>query len=108
MSHTYTITTDHMEDFDLAPASVYHEIYQNVRYILATPKSSMTLDRKFGINAQVVDMPIAKAKAVLSSEIIDAIEFYEPRAIVEEITFTEDIDGKLMPKVRISINEELV
>lgn len=108
MTNSFVVTAECVDILDLAPKDVYHEIYQNVRCILSTPKGSVTLDRNFGISAQVVDAPVARAKAILSSEIVEAIETYEPRAIVEEITFQADLDGKLMPKVRISVNEELV
>lgn len=108
MINNFVVTAECIDELNLAPKDVYHEIYQNVRCILSTPKGSVPLDRNFGISAQIVDAPIARAKAILSSEIVEAIETYEPRAAVEEITFQADMDGKLMPKVRISINEELI
>jgi len=41
--------------------------------------------------------------AKLSSDIIDAISRYEPRAKVTQISFDGDIDGKLIPRLRIEI-----
>jgi phage baseplate assembly protein W len=94
------------EAIDFAPASPAAEIMQNVRTILATPKHSVPLDRLFGIDAVMLDRPMPKAKAATRAEIIAAIRRYEPRCKVTRVTFEGDMDGKLIPRVRIKIDEE--
>ena len=94
-----------LNNIDFAPENEILEILQNVRTILSTVKFSVPLDRDFGIDASLLDKPILEAKAKISSEIILAIKKYEPRVKVEEITFSGDIDGKLQPKVQVSIIE---
>lgn len=94
-----------LNNIDFAPENELLEILQNVRTILSTVKFSVPLDRDFGIDASLLDKPILEAKAKISSEIILAIKKYEPRVKVEEITFSGDMDGKLQPKVQVSIIE---
>ena len=53
-------------------------------------------------------MPVAKM--LMRSEVIDAIEEYEPRATVVSVDFDEDtasaMDGILKPRVVVQIGEE--
>lgn len=96
-----------LDSVSFAPGSRYEEILQNVRTILTTAKYSVPLDRGFGINADFVDMPIDYAKARLTAEIIDAIRRYEPRVSVSKVFFAGDgADGKLIPTVRVVINDD--
>jgi phage baseplate assembly protein W len=94
------------EEIDFAPANIAAEIMQNVRTILTTPKYSVPLDRRFGVNIDILDSPLPKAMAVLQAEIITAVRRYEPRCRVIKVSFDGDMDGKLIPKVRIKIDEE--
>lgn len=80
------------------------EILQNVQTILTTSKYSVPLDREFGINSTMLDLPIPIAKAKLTSEIISAVHKWEPRVRVTKVSFEGDgLDGKLVPKVRVKI-----
>ena len=96
-------------DVDFAPEGVM-EILQNVRTILATRKGSVPLDRAFGISWDNVDQSLPAAKMLMRSEVIDAIERYEPRAKVTSVDFAEDvegaIDGVLKPIVTVQIGGE--
>lgn len=99
---TYLIDT--LSGVNFAPSSTVEEILQNVRTIISTVKYSVPLDRDFGIDYSFLDKPTAKAQALYSSEIIQAVKKYEPRASIVSISFSADIDGKLTPKVEVSIN----
>lgn len=90
---------------DFAPATEIEEILQNLRAIISTTKWSVPLDRDFGISGDYVDEPMLSAKALLTSEIITAIQTYEPRVSVETISFTAKDDGTLSPRIEVSINE---
>ena len=78
---TYDVTQE-VGAVDFAPASRTAEILQNVRTILTTLKKSVPMDREFGISGEVIDLPIASAQARLTSEIVAAVNKYEPRAQV--------------------------
>ena len=101
----YTVSSTDLKDVDFAPQSEVAEILQNVRTIISTVKYDIPLDRQFGIDGAVVDLPMPEAEAKLSQEIFQAIKQYEPRAIIESINFTAELNGKLIPTVEVSINE---
>lgn len=88
-------------------ATGVEEVLQNVAFILSTPLLSCPLDRSFGWDAGIDD-PIHLRKARYVYEVTDAIQKFEPRAIVENVTFEESevLNGKLRPKVRVSIDGE--
>lgn len=104
MSREVDITAT-LEGVDFAPASEAAEIIQNVKTILSTRRYDVPLDREFGLSADLVDQPLPRVKAKLTTEIISAIRKYEPRAAVTRVTFSaEGMDGVLKPQVRIKIN----
>lgn len=95
-------STPQAVDFD--PVDELTEIMQNVRTILNTPQFSVPLDRDFGTDASILDNPIPVARAKYSSLVITAIETYEPRVKVTQISFEEDqLAGKLIKKVRVKL-----
>lgn len=91
-------------EIDFAPDHIHTEILQNVRTILTTPRYSVPLDRNFGINAILIDVPISAAQALLTAEIIEAVEQYEPRVRVLRVIYEGDAqEGILVPKVQVEI-----
>ncbi|MER2126285.1 GPW/gp25 family protein [Solibacillus sp.] len=94
------------ENIDFGATGV-DEVLQNVAFILSTPIMSCTLDRDFGWRMGIDD-PIQLRKARYTYEVTEAIQKFEPRAIVESIGFeeTDELNGKLRPKVRIGIDVE--
>lgn len=99
----YEVSVKAPENIDIAPKNDVNEILQNVRTILATTKGTIPLDREFGIDGSVIDMPTMQAQAYLTNEIFQAIRRYEPRVSIDNITFDGEISGKLIPKVVITI-----
>ena len=82
------------------------EVLQNVRTYLCTTRFSVVLDRAMGVDG-IIDRPINKAKAILSSDIFMHLSRYEPRAKVTSINFAGDgLDGVVIPivKVRVDLN----
>lgn len=84
----YDVLAQPMQGIDFAPASEVAEILQNLRTIITTTKYSVPLDRDFGIDADMLDLPINVAQAKLQSEMITAIKKYEPRVEITSISFT--------------------
>lgn len=99
----YEVSVKAPEIIDIAPKNDVNEILQNVRTILATTKGTIPLDREFGIDGSVIDMPTMQAQAYLTNEIFQAIRRYESRVSIDNITFDGEISGKLIPKVVITI-----
>jgi uncharacterized protein len=82
------------------------EIIQNVRFILDTLIHSCVLDVNFGVFPDAVDLPNQLAQAKLVAEIIEKVETYEPRVMVESVTFSVDpLNGRLIPRVKV-VNRE--
>lgn len=89
---------------NIAPASVEEEIIRNVAFLLATRRGTACLARYFGIDNALLDSPITAARDSQAAEIIEALAQYEPRAIVESVSWTAvAVDGILAPTVRIQI-----
>ena len=106
----YTVTLG--GEIDFAPANETIEILQNVRTILSTRVGTVPLDRNFGLTWKHIDKPYLVAKALMTVEIIDVIQKYEPRARVESVEFDESpknaMEGLLKPRVIVSIGDEEV
>ena len=100
----YLVSANKQPAIDYAPGTVVEEVLQNVRTIITTIKGSIPLDRDFGIDGSVVDMPVNVAKAKLTNEIFRAIRVYEPRAVIESISFDGELSGRLLPTVEVSVN----
>lgn len=78
------------------------EIIRNVRTILITPLGTCPLYRQFGVNMTFLDYPLDVAQNLFAVEVIEAVERWEPRVIVKEVTFEADMEGKLRAKVVIA------
>lgn len=103
----YEVLAGTLKDIDFAPASEQAEVLQNIRTIISTPKFSVPLNREFGLSATMLDEPLPVVQVRLTSEIIDAIQTWEPRAIVSEVSFEKDAqEGIVRPKVRVKLNEQ--
>ena len=89
------------------PATVAEEIVQNVRTILATRVGTVPLDRAFGADWDMVDRPLPVAQQLARAAFFDAVQKYEPRAVVETMTFRGDrdgaMDGVLVPELTITL-----
>ncbi len=96
--------TAELGEVDFAPASLEMEVLQNVRTILTTLKGSVPMDREFGVDGDIVDLPSAMAQAKMTSEIVAAVHRYEPRARVERVLYDgSEQDGFLRARVRVAI-----
>ena len=102
---SYLLAANQKPAIDLAPKTTVEEVLQNVRTIISTIKYEIPLDRGFGIDGDVIDMPMQQAQAKLTQEIFRAVRQYESRAIIESISFTGEASGKMVPKVEVSIRE---
>lgn len=93
---------------DFFPASTLEEIMQNVKTIMATPKGTVPLDRNFGLDWSFIDKPLQLAQALMSSQAVEQINKYEPRAKIVSIGFDKNalaaLDGKMIPRVVIGVN----
>ena len=78
----------------------FEDIKMCLETLLSIRAGSQPLDRERGIDyEQTVGFPLDVAKNMLSLEIIEKVERYEPRVEVSSVTFTGDTDGQLVPHI---------
>ena len=97
------------DKLNLAPETLEEEVLQNVAIIVSKPKFSVPLDRGLGLAQRFIDKPMQVAQSILISEVLDAVEEYEPRAEVTNVTFEAgETPGLLVPVLEVNIvdNEE--
>jgi phage baseplate assembly protein W len=102
----YSVTSDlgTLDRIDFGATGV-KEVLQNVKTLLCTKKFSVPLDRDVGLAFSPLDMPYPKAQAGISTEIIQAIREFEPRAKKVKVEFSgEPVDGRLFSKVVVKID----
>jgi len=87
------------------PGSELTEVVQNVQTLLSTHVFSVPLDRRLGISWDAIDEPLdGSSESILQEELLNAIQTYEPRAIVNSVEFTYDPQKeRMIPVVDISI-----
>ena len=90
----------------IIPESEIEEIAQNVRMILHTFKGQVPLDRNFGIDSEIIDMPVNVARTKMTTRIVKAVNDSEPRVKVKEVKFSGDaVDGLVVASVVVELVE---
>lgn len=85
----------------------FEDVKRCLETLLSVREGSQPLDREFGINFdEIVGYPAEVAKNMLSLEIIEKTERYEPRVQVESIEFDSASDGNLIPRVHFVKTQE--
>jgi phage baseplate assembly protein W len=101
---SYKVTAENPK-ITLNESETVKAVLQNVQIILVTPKGSVPLYREFGLNMNFIDKPFQIARTLLIAAVTEAIQEFEPRAEIVNITFAENqSDGKLNPIVEVEIN----
>ncbi len=96
-----TIKITSMPPIDFAPASLAAELNQNLYTILSTAQGTVVLNREFGLDIAVLDEAPTVAEAMITSQIYELVEQYEPRAVIQQVSFETDHDsGRLIPNIR--------
>ena len=82
------------------PENEAQEIAQYIRTIVAVKRGTVPYYRNFGVSVSALDMPIVAAARYLQSEMVAAIQAFEPRASMGQITAEIDlISGILTEEV---------
>lgn len=92
----YTLTYN-PSVINFRPKTVLDEIFQNINTIIGTYKFSVPLFRSFGFQAEFIDKPMSILQPLYVREVVETVEKYEPRVIVEEVKMTAELDGKAYP-----------
>ena len=77
---SYTVSPSNKRKIKFNVTDPVESVLQNIAVILSTPKGSVPMYRDFGISVDILDRPIPVAKAMMTADIKEAIERWEPRA----------------------------
>lgn len=104
---SYKISSD-ISKISLNETDTVKSILQNVAIILRTRQGTVPLYRQFGVSMGYLDKPTPVAAPLYHSQIKEAIEEFEPRVEVVNISFTTDptTPGVLLPTVEVNIINE--
>ena len=101
---SYTVSPSNKRKIKFNVTDPVESVLQNIAVILSTPKGSVPMYRDFGISVDILDRPIPVAKAMMTADIKEAIERWEPRALFISVEFMEDeLNGRLIPMVEVEI-----
>lgn len=103
---SFQVSASDLGNIRLNEPDTVNAVLQNIALILATPKGSVPMYRDFGLSQEFLDKPAPVARAMMVSCVREAIEEWEPRAAVKQISFTESglEPGKLVPTVEVEIS----
>ena len=102
---SYTVSPSNKRKIKFNVTDPAESVLQNIAVILSTPKGSVPMYRDFGISVDILDRPIPVAKAMMTADIKEAIEQWEPRVTFISVDFMEDeLNGRLIPMVEVEIN----
>lgn len=103
---SYMVSSKNLGSITLNESDPVKSVLQNIAIILSTRQLSIPLYRDFGLPMKFIDKPIAVARTLMIAEIKDAIEEYEPRANVLNVTFEDDDEpGKIIATVEVEITD---
>ena len=87
--------------------STKEDVMRCLSVLFGTRIGEQALNRDFGLNWDMLDMPIEAAKALLENEIVTKTRKYEPRAEVVQIIWNGDAaSGNIKPKVVVNVVED--
>ena len=105
---SYKVTAGNIRPLSLNETDTVTSVLQNIAIILQTRQGTVPHYRNFGLPMEFIDKPLPVAKPMAYLEVKEAIERWEPRATVIDISFAEDsnVPGKLIPTVEVEIRNE--
>ena len=93
-------------NFEIELDTEDEELLMCLQHLYSTKTGERPLDREFGLDIDIIGMPMEVAKNEYAVEVVEKTERYEPRVEVEEVEFTYDEkEGKLFPKIKLVLVE---
>lgn len=92
-------------DIGLFPDTEHTDILQNIWCILTTVKGTCPNLRDYGMDPEILHLPLPVAKGAYAVCLQKQFELYEPRATLKSLTFDTDKDhpGTLYPSLEVII-----
>lgn len=94
-----------MVDFDKTEIEIDEydeEILRNLKHLYTTKTGERPLDRGFGLDVELIGLPMDVALNEYAVEVNEKTQMYEPRVEVEEVTFKTDAkNGAIIPHIKL-------
>lgn len=102
---THKVNAADLTKIRLNETDPVRSVTQGIAILLKTPKSSVPMYREFGLPMDFLDKPMPVAKSLLQVAVREAVERWEPRAEVVDVTFSANASnpGELNPTVEVKI-----
>ena len=78
-------------------------IYESLTGRTLTQKYTVPMDRLLGMSGEALDEAVSRVRAKYKREVVEAVKKYEPRARVSAIDFRADLNGRIVPRIRVKI-----
>lgn len=100
----YTVRGSDLSKLSLGEKDKIKSILQNIAVILRTRAGTCPMYRNFGLPQKYIGLPSTAARPIMYAEIREAIEEFEPRVDVMDISFEQAPSGVLIPTVEVRIH----
>lgn len=83
------------------------DILQDLRTLFSITAGTVVLDREFGIETDMLSLPMEIAMNDFSVEVMEKVDRYVPRVMVDEVTWDKSDfnQGILTPVISVSEND---
>lgn len=99
----YKIRNDQLGEVKLCESDEVKSVMQNVQMILATRRGTVPMYRDFGLPMEFIDRNGPVAENILAAEVHEALEKYEPRALLKFVTVEHGADGNMNVILEVEI-----
>ncbi|MCM1299683.1 MAG: GPW/gp25 family protein [Firmicutes bacterium] len=99
------LTVDSEKDYsqELMESDLAKSVVQNIALLLNTKKGTVPMYREYGLPMEFIDKPLPAAQIIAFAEITEALEKFEPRAKLTNMTFRQDKNGKMAIVLEVTV-----
>ena len=90
---TYAVSSADEYALNLSEGNEIDSVLQNIAVLLNTRKGTVPMYREFGLPMEFIDKPLEVAETIAYAEITDALEQFEPRAELKNLSFIKSENG---------------
>ena len=93
-----------LDEIEINPSDETTEIAQAISALTATPKGNVPLERGMGLGMEYMHSNSDLAAVQMEAELAAAVEEYEPRAEVRQVSSVQESEGRIRSKVEVILN----
>ena len=103
---TYKINSADNYSLKFNQGDELYSILQNIALLLNTRQGTAPMYRDFGLPMKFIDKPLDVAETIAFSEVSEALEQFEPRAELKNLSITKSGNGTMSITVEVTIKNE--